>query len=218
MKTYRGTLMVFTALAAFCLISNFAFGQDSLYINPNGNVGIGTTNPQYGKLEINGEGNLGGVTIYTGTGGTGATFRFYIANDMGFITRGGAYKKGIAITNSDDVGIGEINPQYKLDVSGTIRGSNVSPSDARLKKDVMTLDNALDLITKLRGVKFRWKEESSGDGIHLGVIAQEVEKIFPEIVSTDSEGYRSIAYEKLVAPLIEAVKSLKQKMKCCNKG
>lgn len=48
-----------------------------------------------------------------------------------------------------------------------------------------------------------------GAGLQIGLIAQEVEDIFPEVVSTDSKGYKSIAYDKLVVPLIEAVKTIK---------
>ena len=64
---------------------------------------------------------------------------------------------------------------------------------------------------KLRGVSFDWrrdefKDRNFGDRREIGLIAQEVEKIFPELVSTDSQGYRSIAYQNLVPVLIEAVK------------
>ena len=105
------------------------------------------------------------------------------------------------------VGIGTTNPRYKLDVAGKICGSNVSPSDVRLKEDVQPLENPLDKITQLRGVSFAWKDESKGTDREIGVIAQEVEKKFPELVSTDSEGYKSVAYDKLTAVLIEAIKT-----------
>ncbi|MFA5172781.1 MAG: tail fiber domain-containing protein [Candidatus Paceibacterota bacterium] len=77
-------------------------------------------------------------------------------------------------------------------------------SDARLKKDFKVIENPIDKIMKLSGGTFTWKK----DGIAgIGVIAQEVEKVFPELVSTDKKtGMKSVQYGNLVAPLIEAVK------------
>jgi hypothetical protein len=129
--------------------------------------------------------------------------------------------EGFAITNNGDtvgvfvrasdgnVGIRTITPQYELDVAGTIRGNNVSPSDSRWKKAITPCDDALERVTQLQGVTFQWTDPSRGEGIQIGVIAQDVEQVFPEVVSTDSEGYKSVAYDRLVAPLIEAVKELK---------
>jgi hypothetical protein len=107
------------------------------------------------------------------------------------------------------VGIGKTDPAYTLDVNGTIHGDTVNPSDVRLKKDVKPIKNALDNITQLRGITFRWKDNKKDNGQHLGVIAQEVETVFPEVVFTDNNGYKSVDYSKLAAPLIEAVKELK---------
>ena len=105
------------------------------------------------------------------------------------------------------VGIGTITPQYKLDVNGTIRGNNVSPSDLRLKQNIQPLENPLAKVEQLRGVSFEWKEQNAGR--QIGMIAQEVEKALPELVSTDGEGYKSIAYDKMTAVLVGAVKALK---------
>jgi hypothetical protein len=108
-----------------------------------------------------------------------------------------------------NVGIGTKNPAYKLDVNGTIRGDNVNPSDVRLKKAITPINNALERVTQLRGVNYKWIDETKGEELQMGVIAQEVEAIFPEVVSTDDEGYKSVAYNKLVSVLIEAIKELK---------
>lgn len=115
-------------------------------------------------------------------------------------------KERMRIAGNGNVGIGIANPAYNLDVNGTIRGSNVSPSDVRWKEHVKTLDNSLDKVNKLRGVSFQWKDKAKGIGKQIGLIAQEVEKIFPEVVSEDNEGYKSVAYDKLVGVLVEAIK------------
>lgn len=100
-----------------------------------------------------------------------------------------------------------------LDVDGNIavNGMIVHMSDVRLKKDISTLSNALVGVMQLRGVGFRWKDEDKDAEMRpqVGVIAQEVERIFPELVVTNSKGYKAVAYSKLTPVLIEAVKELK---------
>ena len=86
-------------------------------------------------------------------------------------------------------------------------------SDIRLKDNRRPIEGALEKISKLSGIHFDW---ISKEGIHdnkgsdIGVIAQEVEAIFPEIVATRDNGYKAVKYEKLVAVLIQAIKELKQ--------
>lgn len=108
------------------------------------------------------------------------------------------------------VGIGTVSPSYKLDVNGTIRGYGITDSsDIRLKHDVQPLRNDLDKILNLQGVTYYWNDsETHGDRKQVGVIAQEVEKIYPELVETDNQGMKSVNYSHFVAPLIEAVKTL----------
>jgi hypothetical protein len=109
-----------------------------------------------------------------------------------------------------NVGIGTINPQCKLDVAGSVCSyGNQLNSDARWKENIEPIDNALNLVTQLRGVSYEWIDASRGEGRQLGVIAQEVEQVFPEVVHTNSQGYKSVEYSKLVAPIIESVKILK---------
>ncbi len=108
------------------------------------------------------------------------------------------------------VGINMVNPSYPLDVNGNIRATNVSvPSDIRFKEKISVITDPLENISKIRGVTYYWKDSAKGTDKQMGVIAQEVEKVFPEVVSEDQDGYKSVSYEKLVAVLIEAVKELK---------
>jgi hypothetical protein len=112
--------------------------------------------------------------------------------------------------SSRKLGIHMTDLSYELDVAGTVCADEfIVRSDLRLKKDVKPIEKALDKITNLRGVNFHWKDKEKDSRLQLGVIAQEVEKVFPEVVSTDDKGYKSVAYSNLVAPLIEAVKELK---------
>jgi len=84
-----------------------------------------------------------------------------------------------------------------------------SSSDLNLKKNVNKIDNPLDKITQINGVTFEWK---SDDRKALGVIAQEVETVFPELISLSQQGYLSLNYNGLIAVLIESIKELKKEV------
>jgi hypothetical protein len=81
-----------------------------------------------------------------------------------------------------------------------------SSSDKRLKKNIKTVTSALDTVNALRGVTFDWRE---GNGKAIGLIAQEVQAVLPDIVSADDNGYLGIRYNNVVGVLVEAIKELK---------
>ena len=109
----------------------------------------------------------------------------------------------ISITNAD----GGITIAYS--------GSGPSPSDKKLKENIKELQNCLEKIDKLSPVSFDWNilanEEFDKQGSDIGLIAQEVEEIFPEIVG-DNKGFKALDYVKLTVLLISAVKELKQQI------
>jgi hypothetical protein len=82
-------------------------------------------------------------------------------------------------------------------------------SDLRLKKDISLLGNTLAKVERLKGVRFHALPEEAKDPFHIGFIAQELEKEFPEVVLTDDKGYKSVAYDKLTPILVEAIKELR---------
>jgi hypothetical protein len=87
---------------------------------------------------------------------------------------------------------------------GNVTANNVvATSDMRLKHNVVTIDSSLEKVLKLRGVYFNRLETEKRN---LGVIAQEIEEILPEVVYTDSDGMKSVAYGNIVGLLIEAIK------------
>ena len=86
-----------------------------------------------------------------------------------------------------------------------------SPSDGRLKRNVVNIPNALQRVLALRGINFKWKDSHlDGDSLQMGLIAQEVERVFPEVVQTaeDKMGTKAVEYEHLIAALVEAIKEL----------
>ncbi|MEM9214366.1 MAG: tail fiber domain-containing protein [Cyanobacteria bacterium P01_F01_bin.150] len=92
--------------------------------------------------------------------------------------------------------------------SGTWEGGK--PSDIKLKEDIVPLDNALSKLLSLRGVSFYWQDKEMGEDREIGVIAQEVEKVFPELVNTPVGGSKLVQYENFVPILIEAIKEQQQ--------
>ncbi|WP_347359047.1 tail fiber domain-containing protein [Bdellovibrio sp.] len=117
---------------------------------------------------------------------------------------GGTEAMRIAATTGN-VGIGLSGPSEKLEVNGNIKAASyLYTSDARLKKDVVTLPQALEKLLKLRGVNFVWKNNEEKT---VGFIAQEVEAVYPELVKTDKvSGYKSVQYGNITAILVEALK------------
>lgn len=85
-------------------------------------------------------------------------------------------------------------------------------SDSRLKTNVTTLSNALVNTLEMRGVSYNWIDDNKSQNTQIGVIAQEVEEIYPEFVHTNDEGMKSVNYSQMVAVLIEAVKELNNKI------
>jgi len=151
---------------------------------------------------------------------------------LSILVRGGdaLAEKLTILGQSGNVGIGKTDPEYKLDVDGDIRASSnlISnsltanthnhSSDLRLKKKIRNLTNSLDKISKLRGVSFLWRKDQFPDRNfsnqeYIGLIAQEIEEYFPQLVTTDNKGYKNIAYANLIAPLIEGVKTLNHNQK-----
>jgi len=159
-----------------------------------------------GKIITNG-GILG-----TGAGGTGSNI-----DVVGMVKAGsGAYISGTTYLNGTTNIMGS-NLGCTLNVTGTIGAtSDIGVlSDERLKTDIRTIDNALEKVNKLRGVYFKrnklFNDNEDTDRINIGVIAQEIEKIFPEaiLINNDSEEkYRSVIYQNLVGVLIEAIKEM----------
>jgi hypothetical protein len=109
---------------------------------------------------------------------------------------------------SGDVGIGKTSPSVALDVVGDINytGVLVDVSDIRTKYDIEPLQSPLAKMTSLNGFSFKMKNDES-KGVELGVSAQDVQKVFPELVhQVDDNGTLGVSYNGLIAPMIEAMK------------
>jgi autotransporter adhesin len=97
-------------------------------------------------------------------------------------------------------------------------------SDKNLKENIVNINNSLDKVSKLNGVYYNWTKEALEKNKHLedvkevGVIAQDVEEVLPEIVATRENGTKAVKYERLCALLIESVKELKKEIEELKSG
>jgi DNA-binding transcriptional MerR regulator len=150
-------------------------------------------------------------------------------------TVGGYDGYRLTIKHDGDVGIGNYNPQYKLDVSGDVRADDYHEySDERLNSNIAGIENSLSVIKKIDGITYNkipsaveQKSRFSNDTIDsvseagnietsdkkdFGFSAQEIRKILPELVSEDNNGYLSVRYNGFIPILVEALKEQDQKI------
>ena len=201
-------------VSALALIKGLTAAQ----ISGSGNVrfealNAATSSYALGAVDLTaGAGLTGGGTIaanrtFTIGAGTGVTVN---ANDIAI---------GQAVATSSDVRFDSIGVNTAAPgTSGVIRAASdivaFYSSDERLKDNVVVIDNALEKVESLRGVEFDWNDKQEiYEGHDIGVIAQDVEKVLPEIVENRDNGYKAVKYEKLTAVLIEAVKELSARVK-----
>lgn len=223
----RGTNTDFDGRISSTANSTLSLGtaSASMLLNLNGtNVGIGTASPA-SKFEVRGGNTFmeGKAYVYSNSGWGSVTPSISLAigdNDTGInwvsdgvlqIYGNNAVRMHFALDGNN--GIGTTTPSYKLDVNGTIRGFGITDSsDARLKKNIMPLDFSLEKILQIEGVSYNWIDKDRSPKKQIGFIAQQLEEIYPELVETDKQGMKSVNYSHLVAPLVEAVKTLYNKI------
>jgi hypothetical protein len=183
-----------------------------LDVNGNARIrSIPTTSSDSYVLTVDGSGNVRKQlksTIGGGGSSTNCTSLFFIPKSNG----SGGYTCSQIIDNGVNVGIGTAFTSSKLTVNGDIRSlTNTFLSDRKYKKNIKTIDNALESVLKLNGSTYKWKKDEFADidfssKLQYGLIAQEVEEIFPELVHKDEQGGYGLNYTGLIPVLIEAVK------------
>ncbi len=144
------------------------------------------------------------------------TIYFKIGQLTGFGGRGTPETK-VLIDKDGDVGIkiADDDADEALQVGENGDGTRAVAnswdtfSDIRFKKDIYTIPNSLDKVLKLNGVHFKWK---TNDKDEIGFIAQDVQKVVPEVVHSTKKGFLSVAYDKITALLVNAIKELNAKI------
>lgn len=199
----------------------------------SGNLGIGTENPT-SRIWVNGDGYFTGVVTANSFRGDGSqlsgisvssavsisTNTTNISQYLPYVTSFGSTTGFGATTalvynpSSGNLGIGTTNPTSRLQVQGDVFVSGIitstdydSASDINLKKNIKPFENALDKVVQINGVTFEWKKTNSQSA---GIIAQDVEKVFPELVRDGD--FKTVNYNGLIGVLIESIKELKQEI------
>lgn len=187
--------------------------EHRLVIDSFGNVGIGTVIPM-STLEVAGTTtNYANFMVHDGAEADRRGVEIRGIDDTHDYGEVFAYKYGtgwggrnlVLNGHGGNVGIGVTSPSEKLEVNGNVKGvAFLYTSDESLKEEITPVTDALSKIQALEGVNFKWKENGESA---VGLIAQNVETVFPELVATDENtGLKAVQYANLVAPLIEAIK------------
>jgi hypothetical protein len=131
-------------------------------------------------------------TFVVGTNATGSNTGEFVINDLGTAI-GGPGNRRMTISNSGSVNF-----------PGAVTAASFTPVSSIVHKtNVKTYENALETVKKLRGVSFDWKESGKPS---VGLIAEEVDKVIPEVVAHNDKGATGVNYDSLVGVLVEAVK------------
>ncbi len=190
-------IVVITVTINFAGVSSAA-DIDGLSVDEIGNVGIGTSTP-VAPLHIRTDADTIPEMIFSGiqfeNTPHASNARFFLSwIDFGFMAL-------------------EVNDNFVMSWTdygdALLAGNLYEDSDISLKENIGKVDMPLTKIAGLRGIKYDWKDKKRGSKRQMGLIAQEVEKEFPEAVVTKPDGKKAIAYTRLMAPLIESIKELK---------
>jgi hypothetical protein len=167
---------------------NTTLGSETLRILSAGNENI-AIGYKAGSSNSAGSGNVYIGAFAGSEKPTRESNKLYIANSSQQQLITGDFKKG------------EVTVHGELNASALTQSS-----DARLKKDIDPINLGLEAILQLEGKTYKWNDASRSQQTHIGLIAQEVEKVIPELVTEDENGFKAIAYAKLTTILIEAIK------------
>jgi hypothetical protein len=207
--------------------NNTNTAAERMRVLANGNVGINVTGPNC-KFQVVSTSTTEPTVRFTSTG---YTYISYADPYHGLILRGvpSAYNT-YGVTAGDQMsfleyggdfrfyqknGLGTLENQGQLLLgTWTVKGDVIaygSPSDKRLKENIKPIESALDKVSKLQGVTFDWKESDSILDIKedIGFIAQDVQKVVPELVRENKDGMLSMRHQGIAPILLEAIKELK---------
>jgi hypothetical protein len=186
----------------------------------SGTSGSSGSSGTSGSSGANGSSGTSGSSGSNGSSGSSGTTTITNASDDRVMTSAGGVTlnseanltfNGTTLYVAGALGVGTSTPT----TTGLIRATNdviaFYGSDERLKENITPIENSLDILKQINGYYFDWKEMPGvheNEGHDIGVIAQEIDAVLPEIVTTRDNGYMAVKYEKLVALLIETNKEL----------
>jgi len=152
-------------------------------------------------------------------------FGYSAASNRYFLYDGPTNTNPLLIKNGR-IGIGNRESTTNtLEVNGNASkataGDWLANSDARLKKDIQPLQGALQKLLQLKGITYQWKDDKTGtnrpEGNQMGFTAQNIQQVFPQLVSTDAQGFLQTAYGTYDALYVEAIRQLVAKVELLEK-
>jgi hypothetical protein len=209
---------------------DFGGGNFPQFVYPDYQARIIRNSNDDGSFEIVNRGT-GGIKISSGqTSGEASHFEVFSGNQRSFRVSSnaeflinttastGTASQRLQVNSgayvSGNLGIGTTNPTSRLWVNGNSYISGIltatdinSASDIRLKTNIKPFKNTLEKIVQINGVSFNWIENNAKSG---GIIAQDVEKVFPELVNDGD--HKTVNYNGLIGVLVESIKELKQEI------
>jgi hypothetical protein len=180
--------------------SNDSLGSNNFVLTSNGTNG-------WSWQSVTSTGAISGITITDDN--TGIRYPLFTSATSGSVTGQFVDSNGLVYnTATNCLGIGSLTPTSRLDIIGDVRVVGIitatdfnSSSDKTLKHDIQVIENPIEKVLQLNGVRFNWNETGKPS---VGVIAQEVEQVLPELVSNTDP--KSVNYNGLIGLLIECVK------------
>lgn len=179
-----------------------AAGVEKVRISSTGNIGIGTTNPLQ-KLHVI------GTTLTTSVSATTITASSTVS--CGSLSSSGAVS-GTSISSTS----GNISSANNITAAGNITASGdvTAFSDARLKTNIQKIKNPFEILSKIHG--YCYERIDKNNQKQIGVLAQEVQEVLPEVVVQDENGMLSVSYGNMIALLIECLHEIKQSLPTVN--
>jgi hypothetical protein len=218
----NGQLLIGSTASGSLSKATLTAGENITITNGGGSITIASTTPNLSYTSSTASG-----TVNISGGGTSATIPAATASIAGLVTTGTQTIAGIKTFNngtaSSNTTTGTVVITGGLGVSGAINaGGDITAyasSDIRLKKNIKAIPDALEKVMQISGVTYNWNEhahevENKDMSVNeVGVIAQEINDILPEVITTRDNGYMAVRYEKIVPLLIEAIKELNEQVK-----
>lgn len=217
-------------------MSDNTYDKAILFARNDGNVGINTTTPSQ-KLDVTGGAIIRSANtsyfwterpdsdfdMIQSTTSTKRSLSIHASSSgsdvLAVYANNGSFVPALHIKNTTgNVGMGTQTPSQKLNVIGNILASGtITSSDVRYKQDIKSLENSSEIIKALNPVSYHFKEEyiekgQFDDKLHFGVIAQDLEKVLPNLVYEDNEGFKAVNYTEIIALLIKSNQELQKRI------
>ena len=186
--------------------------SNAMTVLQNGKIGIGTVNPTIGQVEINSATSAPQLVVSQNSSSDYSRINFRNGNSAGnnrYWDVAGFTDAGTTANDRFNFWNNTVGDVLSLRGNGNavLMGTLTQNSDQRLKTNIRPLESSLQNIMQLNGYTYNWKDKNRDNDQQIGVLAQELQKIYPQLVKQDENGTLSVNYIGLVPVLLEGMKS-----------